>query len=120
MALLEHRDHEDRPWGSFTRFTHDELSTVKLIYVAPGKRLSLQYHEKRGEFWRILTGSATVRIGDQEFAAQEGDEFEIPPQALHRITGGESGVSFLEISLGAFDENDIVRVEDDFGRTGST
>jgi mannose-1-phosphate guanylyltransferase/mannose-1-phosphate guanylyltransferase/mannose-6-phosphate isomerase len=117
MALLPNRDREDRPWGSFERFTHGELSTVKIITVLPGKRLSLQYHHKRAEFWRVLEGSGTVTLGDTECAAKVGDEFEIAVEMKHRLAGGEAGITILEIGLGDFDEADIVRVEDDFGRT---
>src|SRR6185437_16374332 len=54
MALLQHKAHDERPWGSFDQFTKDERVTVKIITVAPEKRFSLQYHERRSEFWRII------------------------------------------------------------------
>lgn len=116
MALLENRDREDRPWGSFERFTAGESSTVKIIRVAPDKRLSLQYHHKRAEFWRVIEGDGTVSINGEDFPAHVGDEFEIPIEAPHRLAGGPEGIAILEIALGEFDEGDIVRVEDDFGR----
>ena len=119
MALLTERYREDRPWGSFDRFTHDELSTVKIVRVAAGKRLSLQRHAKRAEFWRVIEGAGTVTIGDEQKPAAVGDEFEIPTGTLHRLEGGPDGIAVLEIALGQFDESDIVRVEDDFGRAGS-
>ena len=116
MALLKNRDKEKRPWGSFERFTLDEVTTVKLVHVSPGKRLSLQYHRKRSEFWRVVEGAGTVTIGETVCEATVGDEFEIPLETRHRLAGGEAGVTVLEIAFGDFDESDIVRIDDDFGR----
>ncbi len=118
MGLLNNRHQEERPWGSFERFTKGEISSVKIIRVAPGKRLSLQYHHKRDEFWRVLEGSGTMTVGDAELPAEVGSEFEIPRGAKHRAAAGPEGVVFLEIALGDFDEEDIVRLEDDYGRAG--
>ncbi|HQU07989.1 MAG: mannose-6-phosphate isomerase [Parcubacteria group bacterium 21-54-25] len=117
MSLLAHRGHDDRPWGSFDRFTQNESSTVKLLTVAPNKRLSLQQHAHRSEYWRVISGSGSAHIGDKEYTAQPGDEFEVPTGTLHRLTAGPTGLLILEIALGDFDETDIVRLEDDFGRT---
>lgn len=120
MSFLMYRGHDDRPWGSFDQFTKNEPSTVKLITVSPNKRLSLQKHSKRSEFWHIISGSGIITIGTQSLPAKSGDEFEIPIETLHRVAGGPEGLCFLEIALGDFDENDIVRTEDDFGRAGAT
>jgi mannose-6-phosphate isomerase-like protein (cupin superfamily) len=119
MALLTNRDHEDRPWGSFDRFTLNEQSTVKILTLKPNQRFSLQEHEKRSEFWRIISGSGTVTIGAQELPAEIGSEFEIQPGTPHRLAAGETGLSCLEIALGTFDEHDETRLADDYGRTGS-
>jgi mannose-1-phosphate guanylyltransferase len=81
-------------------------------------RLSLQYHNYRKEFWRVIRGPVMVQIGDQTFRAKEGETFEIPAGAVHRLSALERDSTVLEISYGRFDEQDIVRVEDDFGRTG--
>jgi mannose-6-phosphate isomerase-like protein (cupin superfamily) len=105
-----------RPWGKFEQFTHNQLTTVKIISVKPRQQLSLQYHRHRDEFWRILEGNPIVQIGNKEQKAKEGDEFVIPIRAKHRITSGSKSVKFLEISFGKFDENDIVRLEDKYGR----
>ena len=114
--FLEHRDREERPWGLYERFTHNERSTVKILSILPGKELSLQTHEKRSEFWRILAGSGIVTKGSGEYPATPGDEFEIAPEMPHRIAAGPGGVTVLEIALGEFDENDETRLEDDYGR----
>ena len=105
-----------RPWGRFEQFTHNELTTVKIISVKPNQQLSLQYHLHRKEFWRILSGSPIVQVGNKKTKAKEGDEFTIPVKAKHRITSGSKPVKFLEISFGKFDEKDIVRLEDKYGR----
>lgn len=116
MTLLEHRGHDDRPWGFFNQFTHNEVSTVKIIDVAPEKRLSLQTHAHRSEFWHVISGTGIATIDTKEHAATEGDEFEIPSGTKHRLTAGKEGLKVLEIALGEFDEDDINRLEDDFGR----
>ena len=116
MSLLQHRSREERPWGSFERFTLNENATVKTITLKPGARFSLQHHLHRTEFWHVLSGTGTARIGDEEHEAKKGDEFEIPCGSTHRMTAGTEGITFLEIALGNFDEDDIVRTEDDYGR----
>jgi mannose-1-phosphate guanylyltransferase/mannose-1-phosphate guanylyltransferase/mannose-6-phosphate isomerase len=117
MELLPNRDHEDRPWGSFDRFTLNELSTVKILTLKPGERLSLQTHAKRSEFWRVISGSGTATVGEEEQAAQEGSEFEIAPGTPHRLAAGPEGLAWLEIALGEFDEHDEVRLVDDYQRS---
>lgn len=105
-----------RPWGSFIRFTDNELSTVKLLYVNKGEELSLQYHAHRTEFWKILKGHPEVTIGDKTEHFKEGDEFTIEPCVNHRIGAPIDDVVILEISTGRFDEEDLVRVEDKYNR----
>lgn len=107
---------DKRPWGGFEQFTHNEISTVKILTVNPKKRFSLQYHEKREEFWRILEGRCKVTIGNKTFRGKPGDEFKIPKKRKHRIEALDKVVKVLEISFGKFDEKDIIRLEDDFGR----
>ncbi len=107
---------EKRPWGGFTRYTENEQSTVKILHVHPGQRLSYQFHHNRDEHWVVLDGDPTIVIDDVEYPASAGHEFEIARKTKHRIIGGELEARILEISLGDFDEDDIVRIEDDFGR----
>ena len=107
---------EKRPWGSFEKFNENERCTVKLLYIKPGYRLSLQYHNKRKEFWKIVKGSATVEVKNERSSLNEGDTIIIPSGAKHRIQASNSGCIVLEISYGSFDENDIVRIEDDYNR----
>lgn len=116
MNEMQKKTFNKKPWGHFEQFTHNELSTVKLITVESNAKLSLQYHHKRDEFWRIVSGQGTVRIGDDVHHASVGDEFFIERGTLHRIMTEDVTLQVLEISYGMFDEEDIVRVEDSYGR----
>lgn len=116
MEGLTNYEREVRPWGDFERFTLNEKSTVKIITVRPNEAFSLQTHEHRDEFWRVLSGGGTVTIGDAEHAAKADDAFYSPRGSKHRVLGGPEGITFLEIAFGDFDENDIHRLEDRYGR----
>ncbi len=105
-----------RPWGSFTRFTNNEVSTVKILNVNQGEILSLQYHNKREEFWRVIQGNPEIVLGEETKKASPGDEFFVSVGVKHRISAPENEVVILEISKGEFDEEDIVRIEDKYGR----
>ena len=105
-----------RPWGTFLRFTQNTQSTVKIITVNAGEAFSLQKHALRSEFWHILSGSATITVGDSVHKATPGEQFFIAKEVVHRAEAGSTGVQFLEISFGEFDEGDIVRLEDKYGR----
>jgi len=107
---------EKRPWGGFERLTLNEHSSVKILTVNPRQRFSLQYHKKRKEFWKILDNPAKVTIGKRIYQAKEGDEFFIFPKISHQIEAYSRPVRILEISFGKFDEDDIVRLEDIYGR----
>jgi mannose-6-phosphate isomerase len=116
---------EKRPWGSFRRFTDGMPSTVKTITVNAGETLSLQNHGKRAEFWHILSGHGFAEIENAEHILEmhevkKGTELSIPIGAKHRIGASpDSSLEFLEISVGEFDESDIVRYEDRYGRSDS-
>ncbi len=107
---------ESRPWGRFEKFHENKSCTVKLIYVNANSRLSLQYHKKRSEFWKVIKGTALVEIDEKRIVLGEGETITIPRQAKHRVLALESECVILEISYGRFDENDIVRLEDDYQR----
>ncbi len=106
-----------KPWGEFREFTLNDKVTVKLIKVKRGESLSLQEHHKRSEFWKILKGTPEVTDGEIVTRANIGDEFTVPIGVAHRISAIDDDVEFLEISHGEFDENDIERLEDKYGRT---
>lgn len=116
MDGLSHYNKEERPWGAFERFTLNEPSTVKIITVKPGEAFSLQTHNNRDEFWHITAGSGTVTLGEESRAVQTGDNLWSPKGTAHRMEAGEHGIEFLEIAFGEFDEGDIIRIEDRYGR----
>ncbi len=101
----------------FERFTLNEPSTVKIITVNAGQAFSLQTHAHREEFWHILRGSAQVTVGDTVHHAQPGDNFFITKETQHRLEAGSEACTFLEIAYGVFDESDITRLADKYGRS---
>jgi mannose-6-phosphate isomerase len=107
---------EERPWGRFEKFHENKPSTIKLIHINANSRLSLQYHKKRSEFWKVIKGTAMVELDGKTIILREGETLTIPRQARHRVGALESECMILEIAYGRFDENDIVRLEDDYQR----
>lgn len=105
-----------RPWGSFRQYTANSACTVKLISVAPGGMLSLQRHEHRDELWVVLDPGLVVQVGNERFEALPGDEFFIPRGTLHRLGSHDSVGRVLEVAFGQFDEDDIERLDDCYGR----
>ncbi len=111
---------EKRPWGDFIEFTKNAPSTVKIITVNPGESLSLQHHKNRDEFWHVISGEGTATIGDTTSPLHTGSEHFISRGQAHRLAAASTTLVILEIALGEFDENDIVRLEDRYGRVPST
>ena len=111
-------DESIRPWGRYEILQDSPQYKVKRIWVSPGKRLSLQRHQKRAEHWFILQGSARVTLNSDTLEMGPGDSIDIAIADLHRIENiGESDVIFIEVQTGTyFGEDDIERIEDDFGR----
>lgn len=107
---------EERPWGKFEQFTHNVSTTVKIIYVNPHEELSLQYHDKRDEFWKILEGNPILIIDNKLIKAKPGDEYFVPRKTNHRIMSEDTPIQILEIAFGEFDESDIVRLNDKYNR----
>lgn len=109
---------DTRPWGRWEVIATGDRYTVKRITVTPGQRLSLQYHHHRAEHWTIVEGEAEVEIDGIVHRLGFGEHIHIPLGARHRIrNGGESILAFVEVQVGdLLDENDIVRVSDDYGR----
>lgn len=107
---------EERPWGFFRKFTENKVSTVKIISIKPNEEFSLQSHNNREEFWRVIRGDGIFEIGDLKSRLEIGNEQYVPVKTKHKIIAGEEGIEILEISFGEFDEGDIVRYEDKYGR----
>ena len=109
----------DKPWGRFEQYTHNLPCTVKIITVAPGGVLSRQYHYQRDELWVVLDAGAKVELGEDVLYPEVGEELFLPRETVHRLSAaGKEPVRILEISFGEFHEEDIVRLEDVYGRVG--
>jgi len=108
-----------KPWGNEEEFALNSKCTVKILTVKPLSKTSLQYHYHRDEFWKVIDGKVRIWIGNRKILAKVGDEFFIKRKVKHRLEGLSVEGKVLEISFGKFDEKDIVRVEDDYGRTES-
>lgn len=119
--LKEKTSRNERPWGRFDTYMENGNSiTVKVITVEPGQRLSLQFHLHREETWVCLQGPAYTEIDGRTRVLQEGDMIDIPLRAKHRLGAGQGRrVQVLEIAQGPFNENDVVRLDDDYGRAVS-
>jgi mannose-6-phosphate isomerase-like protein (cupin superfamily) len=109
---------EARPWGSFTVLDEGEDYKVKRIEVLPGKRLSYQRHAARAEHWYIVRGTAKVTLNGVEQVAEVGETIDVAVGDAHRVENPGSGTMiFIETQTGSyFGEDDIERLEDDFGR----
>ena len=119
---MSEREHSERPWGNYTVIDDDEPDhKVKRMVVLPGKRLSYQRHAKRSEHWFIVSGTATVTLEGVEHTLGPGQSIDIPLGGAHRIAnGGDTDLVFIEVQHGTyFGEDDIVRLEDDYGRIGA-
>ena len=108
----------ERPWGNYEILSTTETSQVKRITVKPGQRLSLQTHERRSEYWVIESGLGQVQIEKEIHEAKPTSAFIIDEGMSHRVTNiGNEILVFIEIQLGTyFGEDDIIRLEDDYGR----
>ena len=116
MEGLSNYERDIRPWGEFERFTLNEKTTVKIITIKAGEAFSLQSHKHRGEFWHIISGSGTITLDNEQRHVRGGDNFFSPVEHEHRMEAGQDGLQFLEISFGEFDEADITRLKDKYGR----
>lgn len=107
-----------RPWGSFTVLDEGPGYKVKRIEVLAGKRLSYQRHARREEHWMIVAGMARVTLDGEEVFVQSGETVDIRVGAAHRVENtGADALVFIEIQRGDYlGEDDITRIEDDFGR----
>ena len=109
---------EERPWGRYVVISDEADHKVKRIVVTARQRLSYQRHAQRCEHWLILRGSPVVTLDGTDIPLQPGEAVDIPTGCAHRIANpGEEDVVFIEIQRGTyFGEDDIERLEDDYGR----
>lgn len=111
---------ERRPWGAFVVLDDGPAAKVKRITVLPGERLSYQLHHRRAEIWTVVDGTATVTIDGTDHTVRAGEVIAIPTGTAHRVRNdGAAPLVFIEVQTGSyFGEDDIVRLEDDYGRAG--
>ena len=117
--IVEGEKREDyRPWGFYLVLSDKPDHKVKRIVVYPGKRLSLQIHRHRSEHWYIIRGEAVVTRDNEQAILKKGQSIDIPVGTAHRIMNpGAENMAFIEVQTGDyFGEDDIERLEDDFGR----
>ena len=110
---------DQRPWGNYTILDEDSDLKVKRIEVLPEKRLSYQRHARRSEHWFVVRGTAKVTLNGAEVLVKAGEAVDIPVGTAHRVENPEteSSLVFIETQTGDyFGEDDIERLEDDFGR----
>jgi mannose-6-phosphate isomerase-like protein (cupin superfamily) len=107
-----------RPWGTFTVLDEGDGFKVKRIEVLPGKRLSYQKHAQRAEHWVVVQGTAKVTLDDEEINVRAGEAIDIGVGSAHRVENADTELLvFIEVQRGPYlGEDDIVRLQDDFGR----
>ncbi|GBE03788.1 MAG TPA: mannose-1-phosphate guanylyltransferase/mannose-6-phosphate isomerase [Nitrospirae bacterium] len=108
-----------RPWGTYTILEENNDSKIKRIVVYPGAKLSLQMHYHRSEHWIVAQGTAKITNGDQVFILKENESTFVPKTNRHRLENpGSIPLHIIEVQMGKYlGEDDIVRFDDDFGRT---
>lgn len=111
-------ERDERPWGTYEVLLDEPDHKVKRISVQPGKRLSYQVHARRSEHWFIVRGVGAVTLDGTRIEVKAGSAVDIAMGASHRIeSSGPDDLVFIEVQRGDyFGEDDIVRLEDDFGR----
>ncbi len=110
--------YDERPWGSFTVLDEGEGFKVKRLEVLPKKRLSYQRHKHRAEHWFVVEGTAKVTLDGADIIKRAGESIDIAVGAAHRVENpGDELLVFIEVQRGDYlGEDDITRLEDDFGR----
>ena len=110
---------DERPWGKWETIEIEKGYQVKRITVKAHHRLSYQKHRHRSEHWVIVKGKGKVTLNGEDHELERGQYIFIPTHAPHRIENiGEDDLIFIEVQIGdILSEDDIVRLEDDYGRT---
>lgn len=111
-------EHAQRPWGSYTVLAEGDCFKVKTLEVRPGQRLSYQRHQRRAEHGLVVAGQGVITLDGDTIEVQPGDSADVPRGAAHRIQNtGSVSLVFVEVQHGDhFGEDDIVRLDDDYGR----
>jgi mannose-6-phosphate isomerase len=114
-------DSDERPWGAWYVLDEGRGYKVKRIEVRPGGRLSYQTHAHRAEHWTVVAGTATCEVDGTTVEVAVGGSLDIPLGAAHRIANlRDEDLVVIEVQSGDYlGEDDIVRLEDDYGRDAS-
>jgi len=109
------------PWGRWEVLLDEPTYKVKRITVLPGKRLSYQKHSRRSEHWMVVEGKGVVTVDGKDVHLSKGGAIDIAQEEAHRMANnGDEDLTFIEIQQGEyFGEDDIVRLEDDYGRVST-
>lgn len=111
-----------RPWGTYQTLAQAPGYQVKIIHVHPGERLSLQKHFKRSEHWVVVNGEPTLTVAEKTRIYHVNESAYIPKESIHRIENLSNHIcTLIEVQIGDYlGEDDIVRIEDIYGREGTT
>jgi mannose-1-phosphate guanylyltransferase/mannose-6-phosphate isomerase len=111
-------EHTERPWGWYESISEAPGNKVKRIRVHPGQKLSLQKHSQRAEHWIVVTGTARITVDQREFDLTPGQHCDIATGQVHRLANlTNEPVEIIEVQMGGYlGEDDIVRLQDDYGR----
>ena len=116
------REFDVRPWGTYEVLDEGPTFKVKRIEVLPNKRLSYQKHSQRAEHWVVIEGTAQVTLDGVEHQVLAGEAIDIPKGSAHRVANETSeALVFIEVQRGSYlGEDDIVRLQDDYGRVATS
>jgi len=111
-----------KPWGGYVVLNEGKIYKTKILVVNKGHRLSLQYHHQREEYWVVLQGTATIRLGEKMYELYQKDAFYVAKRAIHRIENRvDTALVILEVQVGDYlGEDDIIRLQDDYDRNSKT
>jgi len=109
---------ENRPWGNYEVIKETDSYKIKVITVEPGQRLSYQVHDKRDEYWVVISGNGLLTVNGTDSTCFPGTAICIEANDAHRVANtGTTPLIFAEVQLGTyFGEDDIIRIDDDYGR----
>jgi mannose-6-phosphate isomerase-like protein (cupin superfamily) len=114
-------EYDERPWGSWRVLDEGPGFKVKRLVVHPGRRLSYQTHSRRSEHWTVAHGTATCLLDGDTVELKTGASIDVPLGTPHRIANlHDDELVVIEVQHGDYlDEDDIVRLDDDYGRSGT-
>ncbi|OBQ51545.1 hypothetical protein SP90_09160 [Halodesulfovibrio spirochaetisodalis] len=117
-SASQYANKEFRPWGTFQVVDYGKRHQVKRLIVYPGQRLSLQKHFHRAEHWVVVRGTALVTRGEEQVLLTENQSTFVPVGMVHRLENpGKVNLEIVEVQSGIYlEEDDIVRLDDEYGR----